>query len=493
MSSDQRVGFGMDGFSVGDVATFERRWTPDDFAAFSRLSGDDNPLHHDAGYSAGTPFGRPVVPLHLTLSPLSMIAGTVFPGEPSLYLGHQVRAAKPVLYGELIRYSARIEAISASQQVLTIRVLALRVAEVVLDALMRVQTRSERWSRPPALPIRKGGRPATALITGGSGEIGTAIAVALAQQGWSLLIQDRGDPVRRNRLQELLQRTPVTTRFIAADLIQPAGRLALARAAGQEDDLGLIVHAASPAISAPVEDLVAVAFSALKEVVDASLERLLLRQHSAVVLLGSLATEYALPGWEAYSGAKAMAANLVDGLDRRCAAYGVRGMTLMPGLVMTRFSAAGRGDAAALLPQEVAAAVLSMVAERSEDNITILETGGRRSGRNGIRPSMQPTAPAPASVAVAGDPARQAGGAPAAAQSTPLAALVRRCLGLPAGMDLSGCRLGQTRGWDSLSHIDLLLAIEAELRIRFSASEIDATRTYATLATLCREKAAAID
>jgi acyl dehydratase len=42
---------------VGD--RFERtvRWTPEEVVAFADLTGDANPLHHDAEYSRGTRFG----------------------------------------------------------------------------------------------------------------------------------------------------------------------------------------------------------------------------------------------------------------------------------------------------------------------------------------------------------------------------------------------------------------------------------------------------
>ncbi|MBT8077317.1 MAG: hydratase [Gammaproteobacteria bacterium] len=38
----------------------ERRFSQDDFDAFARLSGDDNPIHVDPEFSAATRFGRPV-------------------------------------------------------------------------------------------------------------------------------------------------------------------------------------------------------------------------------------------------------------------------------------------------------------------------------------------------------------------------------------------------------------------------------------------------
>ena len=40
--------------------SFERTIAQDDLFGFATISGDDNPIHVDAAYSATTPFGRPV-------------------------------------------------------------------------------------------------------------------------------------------------------------------------------------------------------------------------------------------------------------------------------------------------------------------------------------------------------------------------------------------------------------------------------------------------
>lgn len=477
--------FSLDSFAVGDFVTFERRWSADDFAAFSRLSGDTNPLHHDLAYASRSGFPRPIVPLHVTLSPLSMIAGTVFPGEPSLYLGHQVRAAVPVSYDETLRYSARISAINASHGVLTIRVLALRGSDIVLDATMQVQSRSQQWQSPPALPIQHGARPSLALITGGTGEIGMAIAVSLAKQGWRLLIQDRGDEGRRDHLQRQLASTRTPISFISADLAGEAGRRAVAAAGAAHSGLGLIVHAASPPVHAAVEQLVAVNFSALKDIVDGSLAALLLRQKAAVLLIGTSATEYALPGWEAYGAAKRMSAQYIDDLERRYARFGLRGLTLMPGLVMTRFSSAFRKDSPALLPAEVAEAVVELVASESDDNVALIEVGSVRRGRNGIIPSGGGAAstggdPSPVTARTLDAPVRAV-----TARTPAVASIVRKCLGLHPEADLAHAGMGSTPGWDSLKHIELLLALEAQLGIRFTSSEIDETRRFSRLEALC--------
>jgi len=477
-----------DDFHVGDHAVFERSFSTGDFAVFSALSGDTNPLHHDAEYARErSGFGAPIVPLHLTLAPLSMIAGMIFPGEPSLYLGHEVTASQAVKFGERLRYSARIVAINHSHRILTLRVLALRQAEVVLDATMRVQARTSQWPSSLSSLVRPAG-PGRALVTGASGEIGGAVAVALARAGWRLLLQDRGPTAWRARLLEQLDGA-ADVRFVAAELasdVEPV--LAAVRAA---DDLELIVHVASPAVAAPVDQLVAVNFSALQQLAEAALPGLLSHQHGAIVLLGTAAVRAALPGWEAYSGAKAMAMNLVDALDRRFARYGVRGLTLAPGYVATRFSAPYRSASdAALLPGEVAEALVTLLGEKdAPGNTVFLEPGRAHRGQFAFQ-----SGDTPATIPARGpkEPDAVFVSTPAGVSGSPstegIAQAVRAVLRVPATQNLAGGGLGLTPGWDSLKHIEIILAVEARTGLHFSSHEIAATHRFDELVALCARK-----
>lgn len=45
---------------IGQTITETRIFTQADFDAFARLSGDDNPIHVDPAFAAGTRFGRTV-------------------------------------------------------------------------------------------------------------------------------------------------------------------------------------------------------------------------------------------------------------------------------------------------------------------------------------------------------------------------------------------------------------------------------------------------
>jgi NAD(P)-dependent dehydrogenase (short-subunit alcohol dehydrogenase family)/acyl dehydratase/acyl carrier protein len=484
--------YSIDSFEVGDWVTFERAFTPRDFASFRELSGDSSPLHHDAAYASATPFQQPIVPLHLTLAPLSMVAGMVFPGEPALYLSHEVRAAQPVHYADVIRYSARVEAVNRSHQVLALRILGVRGADVVLDATMRVQCRQPQWSTPPALLIRKGTKSAIAVVTGATGEIGRAIAVSLAKAGWELLLQHHQDGTEKLRLKDTLEHRGARATFIQADLTTPAGRAALAAAVSQTDDLGLIVHAASPPVSAALDDLVSVNFLALKQVVDAALPRLLPRQKSAIVLVGSTAVEHTPPGWESYAGAKAMAATYVNGIERAYAGYGLRGLQLLTGLVATRFSAEYRGTAPALLPQEVAEALLQLIDDRrNPENTLRLDLGGCTRGRFGFYTNQKSEHGASqAAPAALGPTATRVPVGASENGRSPAAAVICKLLQLPAEADLTNAGLGTTPGWDSLKHIELLLSLEASLGIHFDSSEMSHLQRFSQLDPLCRKKVA---
>ena len=479
-----------DQFTVGDYVTFERSFSHSDFAKFADLSGDRNPLHHDRQYSVRSSTGQPIVPLHMTLAPISMIAGMVLPGEPSRYLGHEARALRPIHYDEIISYSARIEAINASHQVLTLRVLAFRGIEVLLDAKVHVQAGERQWSAPPSIRINKATEPAVALITGAAGEIGSAIADALARKGWKLLLHCRQTDGRTTRLADRLLRLGVTPEFITGDLEQGPGQRDLANAVRACGNLALVVHAASPAVTASVDSLVAVNFSALKCIAEAALHGMLARQSGNVVLIGSTATEHTPSGWASYAGAKSMAANLVTSIERDYSGYGVRGITVMSGMVETRFSEGFRERVPMLLPYEVADAVVEAIAdERAAGNAVIIESGGMRRGRLGFHSQVMAT-DAGNPPALPQDYGRSPGPRlpSAVPSSSVVGAIARRFFGLASAEELTDAGLGVTPGWDSLRHIELILEIERSTGIQFSSAEMEGTHRFVDLDALCRKK-----
>lgn len=475
-------------FSVGDRCVFERKFSSDDFVAFSRISGDKNPLHHDATHARSTGMGSPIVPLHLTLAPLSMIAGMVLPGEPSLYLGHEVRASSPVFYGQTLTYSAVVRAINAEHRILELRVLALRGVDVVLDAHLRVQATAERWASAPALPIVKSDAPASAVVTGAGGAIGRAIALSLAAKGWSLILQERTPGRKGDVLRASLTRMKAGSQFVHGDLGTAEGRIALDRALAARSDIEAVFHCASPRIDASLESLVAVNYQALKVIGERVFPQMLARQRGSVVLLSSTAVNLSVPGMEHYSAAKTMATAVINSIERGGAAYGVRGLVLMAGFVATPFSQSARGDAPALSPPEVAESAIDMIERPPTGNAVVLEVGRRVEGQFGFR-----------SVRIAevrsteGRAYNPSGNMPGTGVHLPqtggdqsISQIVTQILRLPRTYDMSDAGLGVTPGWDSLKQVEIVLGLEEALGIRLASRQLTALTRFAELEEACR-------
>ncbi len=480
-------------FAVGDHISFERVIDLAGYRAFESISADDNPLHHDEAYARRSGYDVAVAPLHLVMAPISAIAGTVFPGEPSLYLGHKVQALKPVLYGDSICYSARITAINSTYRILSIRVLGLRGVEVVLCCDMDVQARSDEWETPSQHAIQPAAGDKTALITGASGDIGQAISRRLARDGWNLILHYRKSREAAQRIADACGEDCAVS-LVAGDLETADGCDALASVLEKANNLSLLVHSASPPLDSSLERLLAVQFRALATLCNAVLPSFLMRQAGTVIQIGSTAVSTSPPGWENYVAAKNAATGLLNGLHTSYSKWGARFLTLAPSSVKGAYSEGYRlDDAGVLLPEEVAETVLDMAVHPDQSgNYIELDTQGKRVGDFGFHMPRGPGA-APVSEVAAGAPAEShsVGGQVLVSDDavvTQISTIVCNVLELAPSTSLAGAGIGTISGWDSLGHIKMMLELERELGIAFSTEEISETLLFDSLVALCLTK-----
>ncbi len=98
-------------FEVGqELATAGRTVTEADIVAFAGLSGDFNPLHVDAEYARGTPFGERIA--HGILG-LAMATGLAWQtgfmaGSVEAFLSLEWKFRAPVRIGDTIRATLRV-------------------------------------------------------------------------------------------------------------------------------------------------------------------------------------------------------------------------------------------------------------------------------------------------------------------------------------------------------------------------------------------------
>jgi acyl dehydratase len=95
-------------FKVGDEATISRTFTQEDVEAFSKLSGDNNPVHLDEEYAKQTRFGGRIIHGMLVSSLISCALATVLPGPGSIYLNQQLSFRAPARVGERLTAKVRV-------------------------------------------------------------------------------------------------------------------------------------------------------------------------------------------------------------------------------------------------------------------------------------------------------------------------------------------------------------------------------------------------
>lgn len=101
------IGRTLDELRLGDEARLTRTVTADTIREFVDATGDDNPIHSDPAFAAGTRFGRVIAPGILTGGMLSAVIGTRLPGPGTVYLSQSFRFLRPVYVGDTV--TARVD------------------------------------------------------------------------------------------------------------------------------------------------------------------------------------------------------------------------------------------------------------------------------------------------------------------------------------------------------------------------------------------------
>jgi 3-hydroxybutyryl-CoA dehydratase len=104
-------GLFLEDLSVGQCAEITGRVTPEDVAAFAAITGDDNPVHLDEAYAAGTAFGGRIAHGMLLAGYISAVIGTRLPGPGAIYVSQTLRFRRPVRIDALVTAKVEIQAV----------------------------------------------------------------------------------------------------------------------------------------------------------------------------------------------------------------------------------------------------------------------------------------------------------------------------------------------------------------------------------------------
>jgi 3-oxoacyl-[acyl-carrier protein] reductase len=207
-----------DKIKVGDNATLSHKITQEDINKFIELTGDDNKLHIDAAYAEKTSFKKPVAHGMLGASFISTIIGTKIPGDGALWFSQSIEFLLPVRVGDDLTVKAevmkKIEHLHAIE--LQTDIYNQHKQKVTSGiAKVKVIEQEEVIDDNPndALPLNK-----NALIIGGTGGIGSAACLKLANEGFNIAIHYHSNKIAAENLLEKINALGVKVWIVSGDI-----------------------------------------------------------------------------------------------------------------------------------------------------------------------------------------------------------------------------------------------------------------------------------
>ena len=205
--------------NIGDTAEIKHTIIQTDIEKFVDLTGDDNKLHVDEDYASTTSFKKPVAHGMLGATFISTIIGTKLPGDGALWYSQNLEFLQPVRVGDELRITAKVikkidrtktielqtDIYNQHRQKVTTGIAKVKVVEKALPKEKEKKTESQK----------------TALIIGGTGGIGSAVCIQLAEDGYDIAIHYLKNKTKGNKLKKQIEKLGRKAVIVSGDIISP--------------------------------------------------------------------------------------------------------------------------------------------------------------------------------------------------------------------------------------------------------------------------------
>lgn len=114
-------------------ASYAREVTGADIQTFADVTGDDNPMHLDEAYAAGTMFKGCIAHGMLSAGYISKVIGTQLPGPGAIYLSQTLTFRAPVRAGEVVDARVEVIALDEKRRKVTLSCACKVAGKVVVD------------------------------------------------------------------------------------------------------------------------------------------------------------------------------------------------------------------------------------------------------------------------------------------------------------------------------------------------------------------------
>ncbi len=126
-------GLFLEDLSVGQSADLTMTVTEKGIESFAEVTGDNNPVHLDEAYAAGTPFKTRIAHGMLSAGYISAVIGTKLPGPGAIYISQALRFKRPVKIGDEVTATATITAIDTEKARVTLETVCTVAGKPVVE------------------------------------------------------------------------------------------------------------------------------------------------------------------------------------------------------------------------------------------------------------------------------------------------------------------------------------------------------------------------
>jgi len=316
---------------------------------FVQLTGDDNKLHVDEAFASKTMFKKPVVHGMLGASFISTIIGTKLPGDGALWFSQTLEFLLPVRLGDQLTVIAEVIKKNDKEQIIELKTeIYNQNRQVVTKGIAKVKVIAQDAATEDA-QSDTAKKPRTALVTGGTGGIGSATCLQLAADGFNVVIHYRNNRESAEALQTTIVQKGGKAIIVSADLRdETAINSMIEKAQRAFGHIDILVHCAAPPIPAiKFQDLTWSDYQAqldlnIKSVfslVKAVIPLMIKQQYGKIINIGSLTVDKPNSDWSPYITAKAALIGFTRSLAVELAPKGVRINMVSPGMVHTELTA----------------------------------------------------------------------------------------------------------------------------------------------------------
>lgn len=372
---------------IGQKETLSHQVTQTDIEKFVDLSGDDNKLHVNKEFAAKTSFKKPVVHGMIGASFISTIIGTKIPGDGALWFSQTLEFLLPVRVGDEITVIAEVtkkidrdrtielnvEIQNQNRQVVTRGVSKVKVLEELEKAVEEVKAENTKK---------------VALVVGATGGIGSAVAKALAADGYDVILHYYSNKEKANLLKKEIEKNTESKAFIIPANIHSERDIEelVSQSMREAYRIDCFVNCAStPIPPINVADLawedfekqmnlnIKINLSFIKKLLPQMLER----KYGKIITIGSSFSDKPNPNLVHYATAKAALEGFTRAMAFELAPKGIRVNMVSPSMIATDLTADIPEKLKLLsamqtplrrlaLPEDVAGAVSFLASEKSD-------------------------------------------------------------------------------------------------------------------------------